>query len=137
MIARTLTALLLVLALQGCVSQPTVAEIDSADYGAKPENHQAIIQAHLRRVMRDPDSTKVEFVGGPTRTYSSSPATKRQFGWGVCANINGKNAYGGYTGFTEYFFLIRNDRLIEMTGSSLPGPYNVEADRAKRACRLI
>jgi hypothetical protein len=44
--------------------------------------------------------------------------TRGQYGWMVCANVNAKNAFGGYVGPRGMHIVVRGDQLYTMA----PGP---------------
>lgn len=58
-----------------------------------PQTYAIQIDQALRRMLKDPDSRKIEYVGHP-------------YGSAICGTVNAKNSFGGYTGkqvFLAYF----------------------------------
>lgn len=110
------TLFAMVLALVGCVTPPTQEELAAADYGLYPHDYETIIKTYMSRVLKDPDSGRFEFLNAPKTAWNKLDGL--QYGYAVCANINAKNSYGGYTGFQMSYFLIRNGRVIIARHSS-------------------
>lgn len=95
---------LVAVSVLGCAS-PSGSD---ADPGPKPGDPGRIMQDYLRVHLKDPYSAQVQMraVGRITTTRSSLlvPATH---GWGICADVNAKNAFGGYTGFKPVLVIWR------------------------------
>jgi hypothetical protein len=118
-------AVLCAFGLGGCalaVKDPTLAELDAADYGMAPENPQDQAMAYLKETLFDPMSAVVEWqdecVKGwwrwyeiPGNLFSSS---KLYFGWKLNAKVNAKNRMGGYVGFKIYTFCFRDGKLLHV-----------------------
>lgn len=61
------------------------------------------------------DSKKIDYISTPTTYwYKAGPMYGGGLvaGYAVCAYVNAKNSYGGYTGGKLSWFLIKNDRVI-------------------------
>ncbi|GAB7562619.1 hypothetical protein LG202_06580 [Methylobacillus methanolivorans] len=100
----------------GCSSTPpTLTEISNADYGTYPENYEDIVKNTLTYSLKDPDSAKINFQNSPKKFWIGSKSS-RKFGYGVCALVNAKNSYGGYTGSEAWAFIIRNGVVVDMSG---------------------
>lgn len=99
-------------ALLGCASAPAPSpqELAVADFGPPPKNYQQSILTYMQGHLRDPDSARYGFFKLPTKGYAGR---QRNFGWIVCATVNSRNGFGGYAGARPYFFLIRNDQVID------------------------
>lgn len=123
-----LTALLSTTLLAGCYILPeptiiTMQEIRSLDYGRYPSDYEKIVKRHLARTLIDPNSLMLDGISKPLkfvrfeRTSSTvktnTPITAMR-GYVVCARINAKNSYGGYTGWREHSYLINNGQLYEI-----------------------
>ena len=104
--------LFIMLFVIGCASAPTAEELANADYGSKPENYQKIIKEFMSLTLKDPYSAQYKFEE-PYKGYTQKGLIYGggvdQYGWIVKAWINGKNSYGGYTGFKAYTFIFRGD----------------------------
>ncbi len=100
----------LALLLNGCAA-PSAEDLAKADYGSYPSNYEQIIKRHLDMVLKDPESAKVTFLKGPYTGWSGLGG--RKFGYIVCADVNAKNSYGGYTGGKLSYFMIKNDAVIQ------------------------
>ena len=94
----TLVALLSATLLAGCYSLPkptiiTMEQIRNLDYGRYPSDYEQIVKRHLARTLIDPNSLMLDGI--------------------LCARINAKNRYGGYTGWQERAYIIYNGQLYE------------------------
>lgn len=66
------------------------------------------IRTRLNGLLRDPLSAEIEITRGPR--WTTIPADLRPMtGFAVCANINAKNGFGGYTGAEQWVFLWGGD----------------------------
>ncbi|WP_127999193.1 hypothetical protein [Piscinibacter defluvii] len=79
-----------------------------AEYGPKPADPTRIMQDYLRVQLKDPLSAQMQMraVGRITTTRASLLVPAR-YGWGICADVNAKNAFGGYTGFKPVLVIWR------------------------------
>lgn len=86
----------------------------NADYGSYPSNYQQIIKAWYLENLKDPDSAKFNAFSKPRREHAITNQFNREavFGYSVCATVNAKNSYGGYTGGQVRWFLIRNGSIV-------------------------
>ena len=136
--AMLVTASLL-LVVSGCATGPDAAQINDADvshwiatlpepgadYGAYPSDYQKIIETAMAGMLKDPESARYDGFSQPKHDqvvhleYAPDGAvgvTKTAiYGYSVCASVNAKNSFGGYTGDQEYWFLIRNGRVVRST----------------------
>lgn len=77
------------------------------------------MRAHLRSSLKDPGSAQVENLRGPSRvTMKGSMLGPPQYGWGICANVNAKNSFGGYVGFRPVAMIWRDGRVLTTAGGS-------------------
>jgi len=104
--------------LAGCATAPSSQELLEADYGSYPENYEEIIKNYMSNVLKDPMTAEFRFDKVPQKLWIGGLFTKRQFGYGTCASINAKNAFGGYVGFRRYFFLINDSTVVEYRDTS-------------------
>jgi hypothetical protein len=103
-------AAVLALSLAACAAPPTADQLTAADFGRHPAGYREIIKGYMGRTLKDPESARYEFVRGPAQAWTTLGGLK--VGWGVCANINAKNSFGGYTGSRLSYFLIHNDAVV-------------------------
>ena len=89
--------------------QPTPIEISmsnvrSADYGTYPEHYEQQIHQYLNDTLLDPDSAKIR-IAPPRKVFKiyetdDRPSQPKYYPcYLVCAEVNAKNTYGGYTGW--------------------------------------
>ena len=123
----TLAALLSATLLAGCYSLPkptiiTMEQIRNLDYGRYPSDYEQIVKRHLARTLIDPNSLMLDGISKPRkfvrleRTYlpvKTDTPIRDIRGYIVCARINAKNRYGGYTGWQEHAYIIYNGQLYE------------------------
>ena len=122
---RTLALFLVVVGLGaasammgGCdTTPPTKEEMDSVNYGPKPDNYQQIVRDYLRNRLTDPTAAILDFKAGPTQLYQKDSVLREiQFGWAVCVMINDKNSRGAYEGFAPAVYYIRNGKIVARNG---------------------
>ena len=108
--------------LAGCISvpEPTVlhmSELRNKDFGRYPDNYQAIIKRRLAETLIDPDSAKIAGFTPPRkylRVYQDFKTQRLTYypSYAVCVRINSKNRYGGYTGWQDHVYFIRNGEIM-------------------------
>lgn len=107
--------LLLLLLVAGCVtnSRPVSETVDTvnADYGVYPHEYVASIKAWAQANLKDPESARYGYISRPRQEYVVENH-KPVFGYSVCAQINAKNSYGGYTGNEIFWFFFRYGQLF-------------------------
>ncbi len=138
--SKVVMVLLLMVAsvLSGCATPPTAAEIAKIDYGSYPYEYKKNIERYLDIVLKDPGSKQIEFMREPRATYSkASPmfGGRLSVGYAVCAYVNARNSYGGYTGAKLAWFLIKNDQVIQSFISSTRGA--LETIQAEEGCQSL
>lgn len=115
----------------GCAS-PAGSE---GDPGPKPTDPGKIMQDYLRVHLKDPLSAQVEMRAvGRISTTRSSLLTPSTPAWGICANVNAKNSYGGYTGFRPVVVIWRSGAGV-VEGWGLAG--GIDESAARAACRHV
>ncbi len=111
---------LLALAFAGCATNPNAPEIaaqaEAAGYGAPPPaNWQETIKGFMEMRLKDSTSAQYKF-GEPRKGWlTKAPISGGGFdvsGYRVSVAINAKNSYGGYTGYANHEFLLRDGRVI-------------------------
>lgn len=118
--ARTLAfAVMISGGLAGCATKhipwrPTAAEIVAADYGAYPKDYAKIVRDWYRQNLKDPDSARFGRITRPLSEHAIINQFRKEavYGYSVCADVNARNSYGGYTGTKTRWFLIRNGRIV-------------------------
>ena len=105
-----------IVGLTGCATA-TLQEIQSADFGAVPENYQASIQGLMSSSLKDPESARYKFEV-PVKGFSRDGflnGGKKHFGWFVPTSINAKNSYGAYAGEESYVFFFFEGMILDVT----------------------
>lgn len=112
--------LVLFLAITGCASSqpqayvPSKAEADSADYGLFPDGYEALIKSHMQGVLKDPESARYRFTQQPKRDFKTGATSASAiYFYSVDVLVNAKNSYGAYVGEHEYWFKIRDNKVID------------------------
>ena len=97
----------------GATYVPTQEKITDADYGAKPTQYKQLIERHMTRILKDPESAQFRNYSIPKKDWLSTIVPKNfYFGWLVCVDINAKNSYGGYTGVKPYYFIFKGNEIV-------------------------
>jgi len=139
---KTIAAIAAACLLAGCAvnatspSGPAPGEITDAERAAaakaaplKPATPQTIakIKTAARSALKDPDSAKWENVRQAVR-----PSVKGQPMAVACGAVNAKNAFGGFTGFKPFVFIIDlnqlhiaggGDDVDDMLGEAIHGTF--------------
>jgi hypothetical protein len=102
----------------GCASSAKV-DSDAAQLGyGEPltANYQDIIKAFMEVRLKDSSSAIYKFTKEPYKAIISKSRIQGRGidanGWLVTVLINAKNSYGGYSGFDQYEFMLRDNRVI-------------------------
>jgi hypothetical protein len=134
---KALAPALLAVLLAGCNTTVKKSEIDSVDYGPRPQRFQESIRDYLKIRLTDPAAAVVEFRAGPQQLYQrETPLRKLQWGWAVCVWVNDKNKKGAYEGFYPMSVLIRNERIEHVNGG--PDDDNLVGNRyAREHCEQL
>ena len=106
------------LALGACSYAPKPETAAAADYGTPmtASEMQGIADKFLVKVLKDPESRRVEWGrSGKAWAWTGLVGGGTKYGYGVEADVNAKNSFGGYVGSKPYFFLFRNG-VIENAG---------------------
>jgi hypothetical protein len=129
-------------ALPGCASVAGSAGVNwaSAQPGAIPNYEDSKTQAMeaIRLRLKDPDSAQFRNWGPFFKTlYNYGFGAVGRFDplWAICAEVNAKNSYGGYSGFSYWFVKFRNGRAITDELGVNKGDYdciNGPSDPARR-----
>ena len=101
--------------------QPTPIEISmsnvrSADYGTYPNDYEQQIRQYLNDTLLDPDSAKIR-ITPPRKVFKiyetdDRPSQPKYYPcYLVCAEVNAKNTYGGYTGWQTKRYRFTNGSM--------------------------
>ena len=124
------------LSLAGCSALSnkwTTEVIEHKERGSVPENYKQSINAYLEDVLKDPFSKKLKDMTEPKEGFhATSEVIKsptlinvngtirevRTHGWLVSVDVNAKNSYGAYGGWTKYQFTFRGEEIIAVEDGS-------------------
>jgi hypothetical protein len=82
---------------------PSEAEIQAFDYGPEPTiDTSAPIVSHMEGVLKDPESARYRNFTEPQEYWIKTADGDYWTGHAVYFQVNAKNSYGGYTGWTQY-----------------------------------
>jgi hypothetical protein len=125
------------LSLAACDTTVKKSELESVDYGPRPEHWQEEIRNYLSIRLTDPKAAIVEFRAGPEKLYQrETPVRKKEWGWAVCVWVNDKNKQGAYDGFYPMSVFIRNEKIEQVNGG--PDDDNLVGNRyAREHCEQL
>lgn len=83
----------------------------TADYGSYPSQYKAVVEGYLHGRLKDPDSLRIQYLNAPQRGFQGLGGAT--YGYVVCATVNAKNSFGGYTGPRPAYFMIRNEAVVQ------------------------
>jgi len=134
---RFLLFVLVASALAGCDTTVKKSELESVDYGPRPQYWQAEIRDYLKIRLTDPAAAIVEFRASPTQLYQrETPLRKKEWGWAVCVWVNDKNKQGAFDGFYPMSVFIRNEKIEHVNGG--PDDDNLLGNRyAREHCEQL
>ena len=96
----------------GCAGFETLP--DGYNFGLPPSNIDQKIINHFETVLKDPSRAKYR-IGTPFKAYQNVGLVGgggiAWAGYTVNVNINSKNSYGGYTGFTPYLVYFNGETI--------------------------
>lgn len=124
---KIIAAIFSAVSIAGCSAptRPTPEQLAAATYDAPPakEAIEPAIKEWAQNNLKDPDSMKLRIAQeDPMQGYASACVNfdgtfchNRMFYFGhlVRAQLNAKNTYGGYTGFTPYVFVFRGNKVFQ------------------------
>lgn len=94
---------LLLISLGGCFAKPS----PGTDYGPEPVNYEDQVKAFFESRLKDPYSAHYRFGGRAVKGYCNQGLAYggniAWFGWAVPVQINAKNSFGAYTGFSTHW----------------------------------
>jgi len=134
---KVLSFVLLAAALGGCDTTVKKSEVESVDYGPRPQHFQAAVRDYLKIRLRDPAGAMVEFRAGPQQLFQrETPLRKTQWGWALCVWVNDKNRQGAFDGFYPMTVMIRNEKIEHVNGG--PDDDNLVGNRyAREQCEQL
>ncbi|MGF6147871.1 Uncharacterised protein [Kingella potus] len=117
------------LLLAACAVTPPSAQVSmktvrSENYGSYPKNYERQVRQYLNNTLLDPDSAKIR-ISPPRkvlRLYNPEaktfpPKTPKQLEpegyYLVCAEVNAKNTFGGYTGWQTHRYRFHKSGIME------------------------
>jgi len=97
----------------GCASAPTEEEIANADYG-EPVSYQdcaKVAKQFIANKMKDPDSARFADFQCYRGWRGNVPMAGVQatYGYVFTGNVNAKNSFGGYTGYSQFGGVVRDE----------------------------
>lgn len=102
----------ILLLVSACATTPTRQDVAAANYGNPPTNLQEVITAHLKDVLKDPDSLKDLRIGVPKKGWTHTNYGKDVlYGYWVGYSYNAKNSYGGYVGQKYHCAFFQNNYI--------------------------
>jgi len=134
---KTLSFVLLCVAVAGCDTTVKKSELESVDYGPRPQHFQAAVRDYLKIRLTDPAGAIVEFRAGPQQLFQrETPLRKTQWGWALCVWVNDKNRQGAFDGFYPMTVMIRNEKIEHVNGG--PDDDNLVGNRyAREQCEQL
>jgi hypothetical protein len=117
----SIAVIFLAFVVGGCA---TIAPRPSASqFGPIPRHYEPQIIQYFADQLKDPESAKYKF-GDPYRAFSNAHTVfggpVSWVGYALAVEVNAKNGFGGYTGFTEYTVLLDGDNVKQ----AYEGPAN-------------
>ena len=96
--------------------------LDGVDYGSFPDNYETLIREWHSKNLKDPDSARYRHISRPRKEHAieNQFQQKAVYGYSVCATVNARNSYGGYTGDRTMWFLISNGVIVRFQDASKP-----------------
>ncbi len=86
-------------------------DLTNAEHGQFPDNYEDLVKEWASSNLKDPDSAKYSKISKPRKEYMVVDL-KPFFGYSTCATINAKNSYGGYIGNRNFWFMIRDGKIV-------------------------
>lgn len=117
--------------LSACATPPTPEQIAAADIGSYPSNYEEIVKASMTYVLRDASTAQWGLFTKPKKVWWRNEMGRVQIGWGLCASVNSKNAYGAYSGFKQHAFMIAKGSIIDFEQDGIVGMTNLCTEMAK------
>ena len=122
--------------LAGCETTVSKAELESVNFGPRPEGWQEAIRAYLEPRVPDLKTAVVTFRTEPKQfLQKETPVRRRQWGWAACVWVF-ENHPRGYPNTYPMTFLFRDGRIVEVNGG--PDDANLIGARyAREQCERL
>jgi hypothetical protein len=85
----------------------------------KVKNAQIAASQYIKNIMKDPESASFKYTYPPVYGLLLDLTTVNRQGTFLCAEVNGKNSYGGFTGFTPFLVYFANDDLTTVSDGTI------------------
>lgn len=89
---------------------PSHEEFAAADFGDFPTYYDKTVDRWLERQLIDPESRRVDTMREPQQYFWAFSNPK--YGYLVCGSVNAKNRMGGYAGRSNFWAMLRGDRVV-------------------------
>jgi hypothetical protein len=106
---------ILILVLNGCATLAGSAGVNwrNQNPGKLPDysNAKALAELAIKELLKDPDSALFKNWTPFFKTlynYGLGAAGNYEPLWAICVQVNAKNSFGGYNGYTWYYVKFRN-----------------------------
>jgi hypothetical protein len=113
---RTVALFAVCVAIAAC-TPPKVSqdEMDSVNYGPKPQLWKEEITSYLRLRLKDPTNAVIDFRTEPKQMFQKQVGLDPQVhGWAVCVWIRDKNRAGQWTDAFPMVAFIRNEKVVHV-----------------------
>jgi hypothetical protein len=123
---RSVAVLFSLLLVSGCAGGPP-PEIGPALGPVTTIDPEPQIRQKMDLILKDSGSAQYRRVGGPVPGRVQAPLItggRTSEGWGFCYLINAKNSYGGYTGYQPYYFIFRDNALLDYAANPQLSSWN-------------
>ena len=112
----------------------TVSNWSTMDAGPKPdyETSKSLAQSAISDTMFDPDAAKFKNWTPLFKVlYNYGPGSTPDPLWSLCVDVNGKNKFGGYTGYKTWYVKFRDGKPLTHSGELGMGKGSYQCDKAK------
>lgn len=118
---KLFTAFVLAAILSGCgiayeSNKRALLKDPNLDYGPPPPaDYQDIEKQAILGFLKDPESARFKFYE-PRKEIVMQGMGKAVTAWVTKVDVNAKNSYGGYVGFTPYLYAWKDGKVIAKSG---------------------
>ena len=113
---RLIIGAYLLTVLSACATAPTKEQLATADYGRDLSSDECskIAESFIANQLKDPASAQFRNETCEKGYWQSVPilGLPVAFGWLQQGEVNAKNSFGGYVGYSMYQVLIKNDSVL-------------------------